>query len=394
LKQKHFAFVLSQFSLDPNKAKAALTDKRLTAMEKIIVECYFLHRDKKNTEVISLLNKTSLDAPDFVLAQRNLILGLSYCNIDRYYDSELHLMDALAYFKKEGLTYFEFVTRSNLFILYLNSGADLNMQKILKDIQNLPLEEPRVLVRRMLLEFFYYNFIKDFDSAETVLNKISGMRDCLTDSDYPPFLTNKFDFFVKREDFEKAALVLEEMKDFRKYNMKENFSYCKYLLEHVLKNSPIYFYEKTFDNHPTLFNQLKVIQKLEERNFSEATLFWRKLQTMHPHLYLDNFVYKGEKSLFSVCLGKHVSQCLQIDKKLPTIEGDHLEKLAKFFHETKEPIPKDDLYLLVWGERPTSKADYVRLSNTIGRLRKKYGLVIKSRKGCYYLESSEWTKAS
>ncbi len=382
MKQKTFHDVLSTFSENVEAAKDALNDKRLTQFEKTIIEGYLNLRDNKNLEVIHTMESYQGECSNFVLAQKHLLLALAYNNLNQFTKAEELLLRVLPSFEM-SFPYFEFMTRVNLFINYLNTQQISKMYDCLKQLEMIPNLTIRAQIRLCMCQFFYNSAVQEDLAAGESLQKINSFKDQMTESDWMAHLINVFSFAMKTEDMEKGEEVLNEIIKHRKYRTKENFKFMKTLFFHLTENKPIYITDDDFVATPFLYYQIKLIQKLEGMELGDAKFFWGKLQNMFPEQYLDHFQYRGPKCLFSLCLHKHQSKLLKPMKIEET--GSHLEKLDVIFKSHPGPYSKDELFEALWGRKPVDKSDYVRLSNTLARFKAKSQITIKTRKGCYHV---------
>ena len=107
------------------------------------------------------------------------------------------------------------------------------------------------------------------------------------------------------EELQQASGVLNELKQFRNYQLSENYNFMKKMLDHLTDGSPLYVYDHLFQNVPVLLHQLKVIQFLEEKNLDQARAHWEKLKSISPQIYGKAFEYHGSTCLFSLGLRMH-----------------------------------------------------------------------------------------
>ena len=163
----------------------------------------------------------------------------------------------------------------------------------------------------------------------------------------------------------------------------------KMALDHLHHNAPLYLYEKDFKEAQNLYHQLKTIQGLEEANLPKAKRHWEELQKENPDLYQDEFKFRGQKNLLSLCLEKHKKVfSYQPEEK---IDGkSKAEVLINILETQKSPIPKENLFFKLWGYEPKDESDDNKLKNLIYYVKKTKNIKISYRKGCYQVvESSE-----
>lgn len=113
------------------------------------------------------------------------------------------------------------------------------------------------------------------------------------------------------------------------------------LLEHLTKNAPIYLYEQNFQEYPTLYYQVMVLKNLESGNHDQANASWNYLKQLSPKIYQDNFIYKGDKCLFSLCLAKNLGQ----KKVMYNITSNSKEDmLIEYLEQSDLPLSSEWLY--------------------------------------------------
>jgi hypothetical protein len=227
----------------------------------------------------------------------------------------------------------------------------------------------------------------DFQQAKVLLSLINPYKEEMCESDKISQLVSEFIFFVKIDDFEACRNSLDKMKSNRKFHLSENYNYMKKLLEHLTQDAPVYVYKEDFASTPILDYQIRIIGALEEKNLALAEEYWSKLKEIHPDLYSENFEFKGGKSLFYLCLKKHLSHIKTKDILEEDHSISHLKRLVEIFKTSGGPISKGLLYEQLWNQPPSDKDDLKRLSRLISRLRTEKGMNIASRKGTYLYSS-------
>lgn len=395
IKVKTFIQALNLFSEDPAKSKKFLEDKRLTQAEKTILSCFFLLRDNELEKAKTELEKLTEINNNIVLSQKNLLQGLILNNQGRFSEAISLIKKSLELLPKNDLTYFKFIALHNLFTISYNQKNGAEMKKMLVQMKSLKVKTQKEIIRLMRCEFVYHSFTNNVKEAMEILEEIDLVKPQMAESDIIAQLINEFKFFIKLEDFKKCQSLLAEMKSYRKFNLTENYNFMKKLLTHYLDNKPLYFQDHEFSHHPTLFNQLKIIQQLEEGKSDEAKFYWDKLQKTSPEIYHRDFTYHGEKCLFSVCLEKYLKSTPAI---ILGIEGDDAsnksELIINILEKNKAPISRDYLFECLWGRPAADKEDYVRLSRKIYRVKQSHGLDIQYKKGCYLLIKNKDKKAA
>ena len=389
VKCKAFDQLIKKISLYPEKVKSLLDDKRLTILEKKIIEGHFLIRNNKTEEVIDLFYKLPESEIDFVKAHQHLLLGISFNNLSHFIEAKKHLATAEKIFLEIGLDYYLFSARFNLFMLHANLNQLAEMRASLICLEQTPREAKLLEIRLHRCQFMYADKSEDILGAEKLLHKIDKLKNEMAENDLIAQLVSEFTYYIKRENFEMARETLAQMKIQRKFNSSENYNFMKILLNHLTENTPVYVYDADFKNVPILHYQLKVIQSLESQDLSEAKVHWKLLQTNYPNIYGDDFVYHGLKCLFSLSLDKHITQKENPLDLNEINEGSKLKTFMALMNNATVPLLKDDLYKILWGVPAESKDDLKRLARLVTKVRNKYGLQIQSRKGTYYLEEIE-----
>jgi hypothetical protein len=384
IKVKTFITALKLLSSDPVKAKSFLQDKRLSQNEKIILRCYFLLRDNELDEVVSQLKQISSCTDTIVEAQKQLLLGLTANNQSHFKEAFAYINTALKLLKNKELPYFEYIGLYNQFIISFNQKDREQMRSILGKLKKLPLEKEadQIMILRCFLN--YYTLHDQFNEAHHMIEEIEQISGTLTESDGISFLIDKINLAVKEEKFDQCQKILSEMKKFRKFHLTENYNFIKLLLDNITHDTPLYFNQDLFVRIPVLHYQMKTIRALEEGNEGEAKESWAKLTELYPELYEENFKYRGDKSLFSLALNKHVAKIRPTPLQFSGDSSQH-EKILTLLQNAKAPINRDLIYHAIYGKPAECKDDYLRLSKVISRLKKKTSLEIGYKKACYFL---------
>jgi len=385
--QKTFYKILLDFNVNPFRAKQCLNDKRLTLVEKKIIESYLHIRNNQNQLAIDHISSVASSEAPLVEGQRHLVLGLALNNISHFEEAEKRVKEAIRHLNQIKAPYFQFIAHLYLFTVYSNMNRLDLMKQTLDKMELIPKEHDLQKIKLLRCQFDYYS-LTDAAKARNILKSIEPHKKNMTEGDIASHLVCEFMFFVQCEEFETCEKVLEEMKKYRKYTLSENFNYNKKLLAHLTENAPIYLTGDDFKSIPVLYYQLKVIHAFEDLNDFDAHRYWNELATMYPEFYKKDFDFKGPKSLFSLCLDKHRKVVIQ--PMVPEIENaDKLSKLdllISIVNSITVPISKGLLYERIWDSSPESKEDLARLTKLISRARNEKGIEIKSRKGTYYVD--------
>jgi hypothetical protein len=386
LQQKTFYKILFEFGNNPTKAKQFLGDKRLTATEKKIIEGYLLIRNNQNQSALDMMKKLSPSELPFVEAQRKFIMGLALNNLSYFGEAEKMIKESLVFFEIIHAPYFLFTGNAMLFTIYSNQHQSSKMKDTLDMLESIPVESQVQVLRLLRCQFDYYSLI-DEDKARAILKEIEPRKQEMTESDVISHLVCEFMFFVNLEDLDQCEIVLNDMKNYRKFNLTENFNFMKKMLAHLKTNAPIYLYGDDFKVTPMLYFQLKVIHSFEEKNFKAVEQYWAELHALYPDTYLPEFKYAGNKCLFSLAMDKHRSSYIEKVQINKVEDLSQIDSLVGLLTSSHSPLSKGHIYEYLWDEAPVDKDDFKKLTRLISRVRSERGIEIKSRKGTYFIDA-------
>lgn len=393
MKEKTFFMILTEFTFSIEKTKRRVSDKRLTKTEKLIVEGHLNIRKNLNHEVLKALADSSPSELTFVESQRQFLLGSALNNLSRFQEAEKHILQSLKILESIDAPFFHFHSYQLLFTIYDNLHQPALMKKALKGME--PLEKnKRQEVQFLINEFCYEQQVGNFEKAKTYLDQINQRMDVLFEGDVIRQLVNEFMFHVMLKDLNEANSVLAKMKQFRNYQLSENYNFMKKMIDHLIDGTPLYVYDHQFQEVPVLLHQLKVIQCLEEKNIDSALSHWEKLKDIAPKTYGKAFEYHGTTCLFSLGLEKHVTQTVSATEIKAPVGETKLDQLYSILQNAKAPIHASMIYELLWGEVPEEKEDMKKVSRLISRLKTEKDVTIEFRKGAYSLIQSKVSKAS
>lgn len=376
IKAKTFIEALNCFSTDTRRSRRFLNDKRLSQSEKNILNCFFLLRENQHQEIISELSKITEIADPVVLAQKNLLLGITYNNLDQHQKALTHLQSSRELLKNNKLSYFEMIAELNLFVVYQNLKDGKSMRKVLWHLKKLPVKDPLSKIRILRCHFKYAMLVHKLDDAESALEEIHSLKKHLSDSDAIGLLVDQFNFAITKNDLPEARHHLNQMKTYRAFASTEQYNFMKKLLDFLLEKKTIYIQDQDFFNSPVLFYQIKVINFLASAKDRDAEKMWKQLRMMNVNLYGEDFKYHGPVCLFSLALDKVLTHLTPVADIIDPIQ---------FILNHPGPIRKDDLFRAFWGTDPESKEDYAKLSKRLYDLKQKHGFTLKTEKGCYIL---------
>jgi hypothetical protein len=388
IQQKTFFKILQEISLFPEKSSGWLRDKRLSNIEKKIIESFLLVRDNQNQAAIHLIENLPKSEMPFVESQRNLISGIAYNNLTRFEEAERTISLALPVLMELESHHFLFTSYFNLCHIFVNTKQLSKMKNILALMSCLPFESELQKIRLLRCQFNYFSEIGNIDEANELLKEIEQYKSRMCESDRISQLVSEFMFKVKVEKFDDCRTCLEQMKKNRKFHLSENYNYMKKMLDHLTLDAPVYVYSEDFVSTPVLDYQIRVIHAFEEKNYQLAEMFWGRLKAGANELYSDNFEYNGGICLFSLCLKKHLHYMRLNQANYEDDAASYFRRLAEIFKTSSGPITKGFLYELLWGHPPIDKDDLKKLGRLISRLRSEKGMDIASRKGTYFYNNS------
>jgi tetratricopeptide (TPR) repeat protein len=384
---KTFIHALSVLHQDRKVLYKFMNDKRLTVTEKKILKCWGFLRESKHQDIIETLTSLPPVLDQVVESQKLLILGITYLNKGEPKLAETYLKEA-----RQCLDQFPilrrliFVANLNLFLTLHIQKNKFGMEEALEKMMEHTSEDATEKINIQRCQFILAKFIGDFEKAEQFFKYLLKVKPEMGANLKLSFVIDEFDYYIKLEEDQKAVEALEEFKKLRSFNHSAYYQYRLLLLNHIMKNTPLYFTDLDLKTIPLVFNQMKVIKFLEEKNMTEARIYWAQLTEINPEIYQENFNYQGDKCLFSRALQKHKTSENGLPLKLP----DQKDKaLLKILRNSRAPILKSELFETIWGEAPFDKEELNKLSQLVSRVKSKYGLDIKYKKGCYFLEQKK-----
>ncbi len=370
----------------------AFRDKRLSQTEKKIILGHLWIRDNHNDKVVDELSDLPENEEAFIRAHSFLLLGIAHLNLSNIQLSLNFLIKAENIFNALELNYYHFITVFNLFMLSSNASDIKKMQSHLLKLRIIPTDGSVILTNRLKrCEFIFADEAGEFEKAAKLLEELNAIKNQMPENDIISHLVSEFMFYVKFKNLERAKKTLIEMKKYRKFHLNENFNLMKKMLDNLTLNAPIYDSQDLLVKVPLLHYQLQVIKALEASDDVKAVENWNQLKKISPSLHGDPFDYKGTVCLFSLGLDKYRSN-FNKSQQIEISEGSKIQKLISLLKSAKGSVPKPLIYELLWGECPESKDDLKRLTRLVSKVRSNYGIEIKTRKGCYFLEEESKEK--
>lgn len=387
IKVKTFIEALNLYNQDYKKFTKFLSDKRLSQAEKTIIEGWMDLREVKLDHIINKLNP--LITNDVIVeSQKQLLLGIAHNNSGAPQSAVPHLLRSLELLKDYTLDRQVFLANNTLFIAYHNLKDHTGMARILEDLEEIEKPTRPQEIEILRRKFSYFSFIGKLDKAKLMLKKVDQFSSDFSDSQKINILIDKFDFAIKTDNFKMCDDLLKQMKNHRNFHLSANFKFMRKLLDLIVHGSSLYLYPKDFNDIPLLCAQVKVLLAMEEGNYENARREWLQMTKLSPTIFDKDFIYHGDKCLFSVAVNKLQPKKEVLDFKRPKESNNENHFLNILLKSEGTPISKEELFFELWGRPIESKEDLNKLVCTVYRLKTKHKLKIQSRKGCYILKAA------
>jgi hypothetical protein len=387
VKAKAFIHYLDHFHENLYEMKKFFDDKRIPANEKKILECWLLLRENKFNEISKIISKINIDYDDLINAQKDLIWGITLNNKTEFDLAVTNINKAIPVIEKYKIHHQVKKAVFNLFIANLNKKSLKAMEENLKWLETLKCDDKQEEIQLEICYFSYYAFTAQKANAITSMKKLDKLCPEMSESRYMGYLQSKFYFLSQIENFDECEEVLLIIKNKKNYSYSAIYKYMNGLLNHYLYQKALYVYEKDFAQYPYLYLQIKVIQSFSSGKPGDAKKYWAELSSLYPENYLDNFEYKGDKSIFTLNLDKYlVGQNLNT-KEVVNVSNKEFALLS-FLQNTIVPIDKEKLYSDIWSKPCVDKQEMKNLSKLVTRLRAK-GHDIGYKQGAYFLVRKE-----
>ena len=385
-RSKAFTEALQCLSSDPAKAKRYLQDKRPTLPEKRIIKAGLQLRDNDFEIIIeSLTSFTAADA--YIESQRLLILGITYNNKSEFKKATELLEESYRVGKGTRGHQREFVTLYNLFNAYSNRHDEKRMQIYFEKLNTLGSKSVYEAIALGLCQLEYHLIKNDLVKAKALSEDLNPSMPMMIEHQKIFFILKKCSIFLQLNELPAAYSCIAELKSHRKYQTSSNYKFIKSLTQYLEKDAPFYIYESDFAEAQELFHQMNVIKAISEGDHKTASLHWHELQETNPEVYRADFVFKGIRGLFMIALNKALSETTFNTNVVVASGGTKEEKFLEVLKQNKGPLSKVIIYEILYGKKPTLKSDFLKLAALASNVRKKFGVSIQTRKGCYYLAS-------
>lgn len=305
MEQKTFYKLVLDLEKSPHKASQYLKLPGLSASEKAILESDQLIHAGKFERVVELLKKSPATATVIVEGHRHLYLGIALTHLHRHHEAEPHLKDALHAMEFLGLEHSLFLCHFHLFQHYSQVEDFEGMRMHLGSLKSIPVKSIEQEVRLLRCQFVYHSELMELSKAAEYLAILKIKKREMNETEKAGLLVNKFKYYLRQDDWVKCQDVLDQLKHQRKFKAKEKYKYMKMMFDHLAKDEPIVVAEMNSIKHPVWRHQIRVVQAIAVGNAAKAEKHWEHLVELNPALYGSGFKYRGNKTLFSVCLEKH-----------------------------------------------------------------------------------------
>ncbi len=392
---KTFLRAFSLLTTDAKSAKKYFSDRRISNSERKIIEGYLYLRKSEFSLVEETLSPLVISDP-IVNGIKELVRGIAKNNAGKSLDAILHLEVADELLKSCDSQIITFVATYNLFVAHHNLSYSEGMTKAYQESlkYEFPNESP-FKIRQLRMEFNYWAFQRNDVKAMQVLKRLEPKEELLDEFQQLAWTIDKIRFYARQEKYLLCAKELEKLKSIRSFYLTEDYKFIKATLGFLTKNTPLYLYDRDFNQIPSLHLQVKTLLALESQDMKLASIIWAELQKIAPHSYLDEFEYTGEPCLFSLCVNKFLrsfkTNAVKHNKEYTSFQTKE-ERLFELLTFHPNGISKRELYLKIWGTEVGSKDELKRLSKLLERVKLKYGIKVLSRKGAYILENNQQIK--
>lgn len=388
IRAKTFVQAIREFYVNKRKFKSFFDDHRLTQLEKTILDCLILIYDNKSAEVIDTLMDLTPSGDPIIDAERELLLALAFNNKCESTKAIPYFKRSIELMKHSPLKHRLLTAQCNLFYTYLNLKNRDGMTDVISQLKPDPSFTQLDLINLYSCKLIYANYTNNFEDSEKLIAELKSLGADMSENHKTGFYLDCFDFYFKTDQYDKCYEVLKEMTRLKKLHLGINYKFMKGVLDNITANKPLYLYDQDFEEYPSMHYQMKVLKALEQKQIDEAHSYWDKLREMAPLVYLPGFQYTADKCLFSVCLKMHLpKEHVPAARRMATIDSSNKVQLViELLSESSDPINKEELYELVYGEPAQYKDDFKKLAQLIYKTRQTQNVEIKTRKGCYYLD--------
>lgn len=382
----HEAF--DQLHINYRKNKKYLQDKRLSSVEKKLLNAHLLIRNNKSTEVFELL-ETCNPTNSYFHAHRQLLWGMALINTGRNEEALTFIKEAYEEFHPDYDQKFIYMAYRDSFIAGINLSDKEVCKHYLDKIKELELHDHEHRHIKQIMEFDYSVLIEDIETATKLKASLDGLKEEMVFSDLPGYLINCFHLSMLTQDFKMAKEAMNELKGIKKFHQSENYKFMSSLLGYLENDEPIYLRDEDLKDVENLNYQAQCIKSLSYGNVEEAFGYWQRLSKLNSKEYQNEFDYRGRKNLFSHCLRKALRKMKQERMEIPA-NLSLFEKLDFIFTQRDgSVISKEELFKHLWQKEVQTKDDFQKLSRLLCKYRKNTEFDIKTHHGSYKIQKKK-----
>ncbi len=382
-KREEFKTLFFMVQYEPTRFQEEIEKSDLSLSYKKVLWGFFYYRKKNKAKIFEHL-KTPPLPDDFGEGVRLYLLGLSQNLFGKHQFAQEYLEASVAKFKVSQDEHFSIYAISTIILNLANRKLIKEMAYWLDELKEHtpPNDYCQLLV--YLTEASYLSKMGEIKKSNHVLEKACKMTGKEIKLFMPSLLMLKFQNSFSLKHYEECYSILEAYKKSSGFTSSANYSYIKILLDHLVKDHPLYIYPSEFQDSQELLDQLLVLKHLSQNDQSEAKIIWARLAKHNPQVYQEDFQFKAPYSLFSCALEKYKLDLKsnQIDvqrlKKMP----NRLDRLHYILKNGPSIIKKSDLIFWLWSE-DISEASLNRLRKLINDYKKKHHCELKSSQDCY-----------
>lgn len=341
----------------------------------------YLKRDKKSC--LEKLKASNQDHP-FFEGVRNCLLGLAHNHFGNYKFALEHLHKSKVFLQETNSDYFKILNNTTLFLAYANRNELGPLRGLIDDIYESHPVNDYSRLSMVMCKALYLQLIGEYNKSNKLINAEFKKHSERFSTFEVSFIIIRFVNYFKNQDYARCDEELVAYKEATGFTSSSNYKFMKLLLDHIVKDAPLYVYKADFEDSSELFDQLMVIKSLAEGDEAQAAKYWQVLARHNGDIYQKDFQYKGGACLFAGALEKQRGRSYQgqLDfSKLHSMASfqDKLKYIIEFGPDT---IKKDQLIQWLWKEEPNEKSR-ARLRKLIFDYHNRHGEALKSYQDTY-----------
>lgn len=371
---------------NPRKFKYHLKDSTLSLNERQILQAVYFYKKNKKQDCLALMKDKKFQS-SFLEGVRLYLVGLTLNQFGHYYYALEHLQKSVS--ELESIPNGGFIVNplSVLIIAHGNRREINKMGEYLDQLKSIDIQTQYQLVQRDYVELFYCVLTRRHEKALKLIEKyqLEAPEEFVAFASY--FKIQEFIIYSHLKKYKECYRVLEEYKESPGHVVKENYLYMKSLLDLLVYEKPLYVYKDDFGENPELYHQLEVLKNLLSGNISEAKQFWSILAKHNPELYLQDFNFSGDETLFFQALEKYAPlkrKVLFTQDELSAFKSK-TECLNYILEKSESPISAQELIMLIWNEEMNEK-NLSRLRNLLYHYSKKHHKEVDCYQSAYSLK--------